>query len=316
MMFRPYQLIARSLSGTPAERSSTLRRVHRQVMGRVAPKSIRHQGHTVFLDPTDAMRLSIVGDNPEALKFLLRVVRVGDVVVDVGAHIGYYTICLARAVGSDGHVFAFEPDPDNVRLLRKNVRANGYQNVTIIPKAVSDRCGQATLYLSDCSAMHRTHPSPLCSGCVYVETTDLDTYFAGFGHPIKVIKLDVEGGEPLVLRGMARLLQDHKDLCLLTEFLPDWLREAGFTRRDLIDPLVQHGFTPHAIDQVGLHPTKVCPEELLAGEIARLPVGPDIWWARCRPRTSPEMGTATSHALGRPSDAPDQGRPIRALERA
>ena len=62
----------------------------------------------------------------------------GNFVIDLGANIGYYTCILAKLVGKDGKVFAFEPDPRNLKLLEKNIKVNEYNNVVIVDKAVSD----------------------------------------------------------------------------------------------------------------------------------------------------------------------------------
>jgi precorrin-6B methylase 2 len=68
-------------------------------------------------------------------------VQPGDRVVDVGAHVGYFTLLAARLCGPNGRVFAFEPHPDNFRLLERNIRENGAENVTAVRKAVADRAG-------------------------------------------------------------------------------------------------------------------------------------------------------------------------------
>ena len=72
----------------------------------------------------------------------------GNIVVDLGANIGYFTCLLAKIVGEGGKVFAFEPDPRNLKLLRRNIQENDYKNVIIADKAVSDVNGSCTLYSS------------------------------------------------------------------------------------------------------------------------------------------------------------------------
>ena len=77
------------------------------------------------------------------------VVREGDVVVDLGANMGYFTLLAARLVGKEGKVYAFEPEPINYSLLVKNVELNGYDNVVTVPKAVSHQSGIVRLFRSD-----------------------------------------------------------------------------------------------------------------------------------------------------------------------
>lgn len=95
------------------------------------------QGHKMFLDSKDSLRLSIHGIyEPLETELAKKEVKKGNVVLDIGANIGYYTLIFAKLVGEDGKVFAFEPDPTNFALLKKNVEMNGYKNVMFVQKAV------------------------------------------------------------------------------------------------------------------------------------------------------------------------------------
>lgn len=75
-------------------------------------------------------------------KRIFEVVRPGMVCWDVGAHVGFYTLLLAELVGPDGRVFAFEPLPGNLELLRRHVEMNGYRNVRVVPAALGDFDGE------------------------------------------------------------------------------------------------------------------------------------------------------------------------------
>ena len=83
---------------------------------------------------------------PFETELLLSQLGPGNVVLDLGGNIGYYTLLFARRVGPSGKVFAFEPDPDNFALLQENIESNGYENVVLVPKAAADRAGPARLY--------------------------------------------------------------------------------------------------------------------------------------------------------------------------
>ena len=98
---------------------------------------------------------------PFQTELVVNEVRPGDVAIDLGAHIGYYTLLLARLVGPTGRVLAFEPDPDNFALLSRNVEMNGYANVELFNAAASDRPGRSPLFRSpDNAGDHRLHESP------------------------------------------------------------------------------------------------------------------------------------------------------------
>jgi len=158
--------------------------------------------------------------DPAFVSFLRRVIERGDVVVDVGANIGLFTLEMARAVGSTGRVFAYEPNPEVNGLLRDNVYLN--QNAGRIsaevhcrPVAVGPGPGTATLHVR---TRHRAMGSVVNvdAGTAPGETerhqmpvVDLDTELAGIIE-VKLVKVDVEGAELDVLRGMGRLLRERR----------------------------------------------------------------------------------------------------------
>ena len=81
-------------------------------------------------------------------RWILHTIRAGDVFVDVGANIGYYTVIAAKIVGDQGHVYAFEPDPTSFAILKANVERNGLANVTLEQKALSNEPGSLRLFLA------------------------------------------------------------------------------------------------------------------------------------------------------------------------
>jgi FkbM family methyltransferase len=198
----------------------------------------------MFLDAQDILNLSINGIyEPLETEVVGREVSAGDVVVDIGAHIGYYTLMLARIVGPCGKVYAFEPDPENFTLLQRNVKENGYRNVVLLQKAVSDRNGSATLYLSeDNSGDHRLYDSHDDRRVVQVETTTLDWVFRDYGGPIGFVKMDIQGAECAALNGMTGLLAANRVTKIMSEFWPAGLRACGFDPEKYAGLLADRGF--------------------------------------------------------------------------
>ena len=92
----------------------------------------------MFLDEHDSLKLSLYPYTVEQTDFFKKNIKEGDIVLDLGAHIWYFTCLFAQLVGKSGKVFSFEPEPNNFKLLKKNVEVNGYNQVTIEQKAVSD----------------------------------------------------------------------------------------------------------------------------------------------------------------------------------
>lgn len=167
-------------------------------------------------------------------------VKQGMVVVDVGAHIGYYTILASKLVGNQGKVWAFEPEPNNYENLIKNIKLNKAINVMPIRKAVSDKDGIGRLFVSEylsgeCSLVNikKRH-----TRSVAVDTVILDNTI---NQKIDVIKVDVDGNEMAVLAGAHNLLEQNKDILLFTEIWKIGLEEAGYSCEDYWNKLMQYG---------------------------------------------------------------------------
>ena len=136
--------------------------------------------------------------------------------VDVGAHIGLYTVAAARATA--GRVLAFEPNPLARAQLAENVRRNGCTNVAVVPKAVAAFPGRALLHVP-------ATPDPSFSSLdagrfaegepIDVEVTTVDAEVAALGLRPTVVKVDVEGGELDVVAGMERTLRELRPVLLV-----------------------------------------------------------------------------------------------------
>lgn len=137
----------------------------------------------------------------------------GDVAVDVGAHIGGYTAALATGYG---RVFAFEPNPDLLPLLRQSVE--GRENVFIRSEAVSDFTGDSIFYLGQSSeggGLYNVHPvnGEKASGSIPVKSTRLDDIV--FGGKVDFVKIDTEGAELKVVRGAEETLRQFRPRLLV-----------------------------------------------------------------------------------------------------
>lgn len=146
---------------------------------------------------------------------LRKAVKPGDVVYDVGAHMGYHTL-LAAQLAAPGPVIAFEPHPLNQRALERTIALNSDLNIKCVPKAAGDRTATVSLIcrdersdVPDYSGLARIADvaGPADAGAaVSVEMVDLDSFCAQSQLWPNVIKIDVEGAEGLVLHGMAGIL--------------------------------------------------------------------------------------------------------------
>ena len=189
----------------------------------------------------------------ETTKQFEQQVTIGMAVVDVGAHVGYFTLIAAKLVGPTGQVFSFEPDPINSGLLMRNIALNGYTNIEVITSALSSRSGSSTLYRTSLDSGRHSlyrHDIPVIE-TIEVETTTLDQFLEARNWPtIGLVKMDVEGSEPEVLAGMVRLLEKSEDIKLILEFNTPLLRNAGTEPAELLENLMQRGFRVSYIDEI------------------------------------------------------------------
>jgi FkbM family methyltransferase len=225
--------------------------IYRQLMTRLHPNQVRVNGHLIRLDSMDSLLLSVNGNYERTeLELFRECIRPGDTVLDIGAHIGLYTLEAARATGSEGRVHAFEPSNANYNLLVENISANGYRNVSVVKAAVSDTVGDAVLSLSsENTGDHSLSKSPQ-KGRQWetVETVTIDDYLASRGCSVNVIKMDVQGAEMLALLGAQRTLAANMNLIVFTELSPLHLRPWGGAGRYL-RLLEQSGFLVFEIDE-------------------------------------------------------------------
>jgi FkbM family methyltransferase len=168
-------------------------------------------------------------------------VQPGWIAYDVGANIGYISLLFARSVGDLGVVFAFEALPSNLDRLWANITLNGLSDrVRVVPGAVVDISNPVTFLIGPSGAMGKVSGSggrsENSSHSIEVSGISLDDFVYRDGNPKpQVIKMDIEGGEVLALRGMTRLLTNARPLLFLELHGPEaaqvaWreLTEAGY----------------------------------------------------------------------------------------
>ena len=143
-----------------------------------------------------------------------RHMKPGMVAYDIGGHIGFMTLVLSKIVGATGSVFAFEPDPINVRILRQNCGTNRASNVTVVQAAVSDTSNRSLAFaVFDYSWVNHIagEHEPADATVISVPSLSLDDFVYGQGHsPPHFLKVDVEGSEDSVLAGAGRLIAEHR----------------------------------------------------------------------------------------------------------
>ncbi|MEM7228587.1 MAG: FkbM family methyltransferase [Planctomycetota bacterium] len=188
---------------------------------------------------------------PDLTVYIRDHLRPGDTLIDVGANIGYFTLLASRCVGANGQVIAFEPAPRIVEALESHVRDNAAANVRIVPCAVSREEGTITVYGGPAHnlGLTTTRDSRGLPAEADVPCGPLGAYVDHeASHTVRLVKIDVEGGEPAVLAGMVEWL-DHapSDVELLVELSPLWWADRTQTVEDVLRPFTERGFNVYTI---------------------------------------------------------------------
>lgn len=190
------------------------------------------------------------------VRFIRSIMRSGDVAIDVGAQIGYLTLAMATSSNGNVRVISFEPEATNIQRLKTNLSLNPGLDVAIVEKAASNVNGMLRLFLSHDhnSGTHSTIPNGVnvSSDFVEIPSVTLDTYVAQNGiSSIRLIKIDVEGGELEVIQGAAGLLQKHRPILVME--MSDALQAArGFSTPEFKKLLADQNYSSFTISANGM----------------------------------------------------------------
>jgi len=175
-------------------------------------------GYQICVSPADNLGC-LLGTSERHLQRIIReYVAAGDTVYDIGANIGYVSLSLAKLVGPSGRVIAFEPVPKNVDYFRESIRINQLSNVQLLEFAASDHCGEAVIRIAEnlstaSLVWHRNNPS---ATELTIRTVQIDKLVESgdLGYP-RFVKIDVEGAEGSVLKGMLRTVAAAKPVLFI-----------------------------------------------------------------------------------------------------
>jgi FkbM family methyltransferase len=184
---------------------------------------------------SDPIRRGEIFD-PHVLTALRKLVRPGDALLDVGANIGWFSVIGSRLVGSTGQVWAVEPEPCNVGILRRNLRRNKCANVEVLPIAAGAMAEQASLLLSsDNQGDHRLSTNAGDGTSILVPVRPLDEVIGDCD--VSIVKIDTQGSEVSALRGMQRIFKKNSRIRFILEFWPYGLAQCGASTEELLAAL-------------------------------------------------------------------------------
>lgn len=203
-------------------------------------------GNKFWLDPSRYLDRCLINEGifePVSIRWVERLVRQGDVVLDVGANIGYYSVMLGQKVGLDGKVLAFEPTANYRRILEKNLAINELDSlVSIMSYGLSDAETKMEIAIGDCSAtLHWVEEMPPRTSEV-IELHQLDVVFPTFGLThLDFIKIDIDGHEPAFIKGARETINRYQPVLLLEVNHANYLA-AGCTAWQFYDDLTAVGY--------------------------------------------------------------------------
>ncbi|MEW6566643.1 MAG: FkbM family methyltransferase [Chloroflexota bacterium] len=212
-----------------AYRLGPLTRLLRRALNRAAPTGLTEvsvtagglRGARLLLDLQSEKDLWLGTYEPELQAALREFAPAGATAFDVGAHIGYVSLLLARAVAPGGQVFAFEPLPTNLDRLSRHIQLNQLADrLHVVPAAVSDKSGRTRFLVHASGSMGKVEGSAgradTYARHLEVDCLSLDDFVYSQGHPAPdLVKIDIEGGEGLALMGMRHLLAERPPVLLI-----------------------------------------------------------------------------------------------------
>ncbi len=196
------------------------------------------------------------------ISFFKKNIRNSDIVLDIGANIGFYSLLFSELIGQNGKVYAFEPEKNNFNRLVQNTKNRS--NIHCIHAAVSDISGQIYLYSSEfgLNVDYRTYYSGNNQMLQTVKAYSIDD-FAQTHNIQKVdwIKIDIQGYEYFAFKGMKEIVSKNKDIKIITEFWPYGINKAGITVKDWFD----------LIYSINLHVFTIKNHQIIPFDLSSLP---------------------------------------------
>jgi FkbM family methyltransferase len=176
------------------------------------------------------------------IELLKKHLKPGDVVLDIGANIGYYAELISKLVGEKGRVHCFEPDAINFKHLQNN--CGSISNLVLNNKAVGPKTEKLKIYTSkNLNVDHRTYEPEDYDEALEIDAVSVDDYLTGKEQKVQLIKMDIQGFEMQAVQGMKDTLINNPGIKIISEFWPYGLRKAGSSALAYFEFLTQNGFT-------------------------------------------------------------------------
>jgi len=203
----------------------------------------------MFLDKGDSVGYSLNEYEPFSIQIVKKAIKKGDVVIDGGASLGYFTLRFADTVGKNGKVYAYEPNNNNIPILLDSIESNNFhKRVRLINKALTDMEGEGELFVAPGAGSSVMYDEGKFSKTQKVKTITIDSYFKN--KRVDFIKLDIDGCEICALKGARETIKNNPHIKMLVEFSPSRIVETGNKPEDLINLVREYGFDIFCVNEV------------------------------------------------------------------
>lgn len=240
MLVSIYRIIVKILYHSKVFYFRTPRRIHKAILRNFTKNNyFESDGFKIFTDKNDDDDFFIYGfkKHNDIKEIIEKYVKENDVVIDIGANVGKVSLLLSRKAKQ---VFAFEPEETNYNTILRNIKLNNIKNIQVIKKAVTDSTKKTYLEISNASTCHQISTKPT-TNTKEIESISLDDYFGN--QKIDFIKIDAEGSEPEILRGMANMIKQNPQLIIVIEYNRIILRQKKTDPIQYVLNLKDMGFT-------------------------------------------------------------------------
>ena len=182
----------------------------------------------------------------------MNLIKENDILLDIGANIGYYSI-IAASIIKKGKIYAFEPEPHNYDLLTRNIKINGYNNIIPVQKVVSNFNGKVKMYIDNKNTgSHSLSQENVANLKNYLEVNSikLDDYLEGINQrKVDIIKMDVQGAESQVIDGLTKTLHHNTSIKIIMEFWPKGLINMEINPIKFLQKIKTLGFKIAVLDE-------------------------------------------------------------------
>jgi FkbM family methyltransferase len=216
-------------------------------------------GPYIYLDRRDALQRLIMSHGfweQWVTDVFVNLVKPGMTVLDIGANCGYYSLLAAMYVGPNGKVHAFEPSPLHHDNFVRSIAKNGFSQIELHKVALTNTDGETTLYISRLGGASIYNPGLPGTVEAKVKTVVFSEYFPK--QKVDVIKIDIDGSEPLIMDGLFQLIDSNDEMEIIMEYCPFLWRAGGYEPLPILQKFAERGFSFHIIGYDGkLVPTTV-----------------------------------------------------------